>query len=302
MTSNQRRYFIEAAERQSFTAAAERLFLAQSTLSRQIMLLEEEFGTPFFLREKNGLVLTPAGKVFYEEAVKAERRERELREQLDRLSRSHAQLLRLAVLEESLPPRPLVEAVRALRVLRPEIDVEFRVLDVHNLYLEFENGSVDAVCSLRHNVEGVPGAVCLDLAREDMYLAAHQSIPLPRHDVLTAEDLARALEATEFLMLSPDLFGPQAEPALRELLRENVPPDSRRVRFLQSTSAIVMHVLCALGVTMVHRSHRLSTAPGVALRPLEGAAPVTISAAFRSGSANPALAPFLDLLREQMAQ
>ena len=51
MTSiRQLRYFVEIAECGSFSGAAERLYIAQSALSRQIKELEQQLGTPLFER------------------------------------------------------------------------------------------------------------------------------------------------------------------------------------------------------------------------------------------------------------
>lgn len=58
------RYFLAVVEEGSFTKAAERLLIAQPPLSRQIKDLEEELGTPLFLRQSKGLVLTEAGNRF----------------------------------------------------------------------------------------------------------------------------------------------------------------------------------------------------------------------------------------------
>ncbi|MFX7732108.1 LysR family transcriptional regulator, partial [Acinetobacter baumannii] len=47
----------------SLTAAAERLHVAVSAVSRQIAKMEEETGVPLFERRARGMVLTPAGEV-----------------------------------------------------------------------------------------------------------------------------------------------------------------------------------------------------------------------------------------------
>src|SRR5215468_3949475 len=57
------RYFAAVADAGSFTHAAERMFIAQPTLSQQIRRLEEIVGTPLLQRRREGLRLTPAGTV-----------------------------------------------------------------------------------------------------------------------------------------------------------------------------------------------------------------------------------------------
>ena len=50
ISTRQLRYFVEIADSGSFSAAAERLFVAQSALSRQIKELETQLQTPLFER------------------------------------------------------------------------------------------------------------------------------------------------------------------------------------------------------------------------------------------------------------
>ena len=58
----QLRYFLEVAELHSFTRAAETLHIAQSALSRQIRMLEEDLGVALFNRVDRGVTLTEAGE------------------------------------------------------------------------------------------------------------------------------------------------------------------------------------------------------------------------------------------------
>ncbi len=62
------RYFKVLAEQLSFTRAAERLYITQSTLSHQIRQLEDEVGLPLFERKGKKISLTHAGQCLLETA------------------------------------------------------------------------------------------------------------------------------------------------------------------------------------------------------------------------------------------
>lgn len=62
------RYFLETAREGNMTRAAERLFISQPTMSKQLKELERELGVKLFLRSNYNIKLTEAGMLLRERA------------------------------------------------------------------------------------------------------------------------------------------------------------------------------------------------------------------------------------------
>ncbi|WP_188192524.1 LysR family transcriptional regulator [Nonomuraea sp. SYSU D8015] len=62
MQLQQLAYFVAVAETRHFTQAAERMRVAQPSLSKQIKALETDLGAPLFSRARGNVTLTPAGE------------------------------------------------------------------------------------------------------------------------------------------------------------------------------------------------------------------------------------------------
>lgn len=69
MTFEQLRYFTALAKNLNFTKTSEQLFISQPTLSRQILLLEEEIGVKLFIRDNKSMQISTAGEVFLDECT-----------------------------------------------------------------------------------------------------------------------------------------------------------------------------------------------------------------------------------------
>ena len=68
MNLNQIKYFVAVAEQRSFTKAAVQYFLSQTAITQQVHDLEKSIGLQLIDRNTRPISLTPAGKVFLNEA------------------------------------------------------------------------------------------------------------------------------------------------------------------------------------------------------------------------------------------
>ncbi len=85
-------YFIAIVEEKNLTKAAQRLFIAQPSLTRYVNKLEEEYGVKLLDRTKSPISLTPEGSLFLQEKLKIETTELNLRKKLKQMAQSREKL------------------------------------------------------------------------------------------------------------------------------------------------------------------------------------------------------------------
>jgi DNA-binding transcriptional LysR family regulator len=148
------RYLVAVADAGTFTHAAERMFIAQPTLSQQIRRLEEMVGTPLLHRRRDGVELTEAGSVLLEES----RTMLSVLEHGVTRSRQAAGLGRPRlrfVLPADLPERLAVPASSRLRSIATAAGVDVE-------WLEAARGTAGTPAALRVHRPAVPAVAADD--------------------------------------------------------------------------------------------------------------------------------------------
>ena len=98
MQIHQLRYVLKIAEKKNFSAAARELFIAQPSLSQQILKLEQELGIPLFIRHSKSVSLTEAGEHFTAAAERILNNLDQLSDRMDKFSRMQDGTLRVGML------------------------------------------------------------------------------------------------------------------------------------------------------------------------------------------------------------
>lgn len=154
------RTFRTVAETLNFTRASEKLHLTQSAISHQIKALEEELRVPLFIRAKPGVILTDAGKIALEYAVRILDEAEEMREVVVGREKSLIGRVRIAAATQALVYlfAPLFEDFMDAHhqielVFRTTVSTEQTVNDILNGVADVGFASLAVYSATLHAVE-----------------------------------------------------------------------------------------------------------------------------------------------------
>ena len=91
------RYFVEVVRQQSFTRAAEKLFVTQPTISKMLKNLEDELNCILLIRDGRRLLLTDTGRVVFERGLALLAEFRQLEAELSDINQLKTGVLRLGI-------------------------------------------------------------------------------------------------------------------------------------------------------------------------------------------------------------
>jgi DNA-binding transcriptional LysR family regulator len=287
--------FVAVAEELHFRRAAERLHLAQPSVSQQIRTLEAELGVQLFQRNRRGAQLTAAGAALLPEA-KALLARADHAAALARATGSGERgRLRLS-LTRSLTGGIAGAIVDAYRARFPEVEVE---LTVGNTMLHMEQlvaGDID-VGFVRPPLES-PALEELVLGREPLVCVLPKGHPLTKKSRVRTRDLHG-----QPLVWWPEQHGPGAWREVRtEVMGE--PPWPPIDRIEPEEERIVSAVAEGAGISfiMLERSKSLRI-PGAVYRRFASPEPTMgIALAWRRGDELPTLQRLRELAAELSGQ
>ncbi|CAG7603185.1 LysR family transcriptional regulator [Actinacidiphila bryophytorum] len=285
------RYFAAVAEELHFTRAAERLFVSQPALSKQIRALERQLGAPLFDRDRQGVALTAVGAALLPHA------QRVLAE-WDAAwaavgSAKAAQGSTLVVGMSTSPGRGgLLPAVRSrFTAAHPEAALRLRQVSWE-----------DPTAGLADGTSGV-AYVWLPLPDQDRYdllVVAEEPrlVAMPDGHRLAARDSVDFAE----LLDEPFLALPAAAGPLRDYWLATDARAGRPARVgaeVASTEETYEALVAGLGVVVVAAGNApLIMLGGVTTRPVRGISPSRFALAWPRGSADPLVRGYAAACRE----
>ncbi|MES9927624.1 MAG: LysR family transcriptional regulator, partial [Candidatus Thiodiazotropha sp. 6PDIVS] len=141
MDTEQLKTFLEVSKTRHFGRAAQQLFLSQSAVSSRIKSLEEQLGTPLFVRNRNDIQLTPAGNRLLSHAENILSAWGRAKHDVSIEEEMSASLAIAAT--PSLWDITLQEWLHALHQSQPDIAIHGEVLDTEVIVRRIMEGTLD---------------------------------------------------------------------------------------------------------------------------------------------------------------
>ncbi len=288
------RYFVAVAEELNFTRAAEKLRLAQPSLTRQIHNLEAELGVRLLDRTKSQVSLTAEGRSFLVDARRLVALSVESVTAVQRFSRGESSQLNLGYLFKfnfDLLPATLTTFYQTC----PEIAVnlfdmspveQLRALEARKIDLGFVGLRPPAA---NKNISSLTWQC---VARHDVVVVLPAHHPLAKKSKIKMSDL----KSLFFVAMSEE-----THPGSREWLSSLCEQASFKPRILQDVdleSGIMTFVAEGLGVTLAREQIKNLLHPGVVFRPLVTAAKADYWIAWHRENHAKALRQYIEIVKK----
>jgi len=175
--------FEAAARHESFTRAAGELSVTQGAVSHQVKALEAELGIRLFLRERQGLALTEAGRTYLEVVRDAFARIADGTQKLLRRQRSGVLSLTTS---PNFAAKWLMPRLARFTEAHPDIDLRISATIHH---VDFAREDFDV--AIRHGSGGWPGLHATRLCAEKLVVVCSGKLLAGRKAIRAPADLAR---------------------------------------------------------------------------------------------------------------
>lgn len=253
-------HFVAVAEELHFGRAAQRLYLSQPALSRQIRRLEEQVGTQLFTRTSRRVELTAAGAVLLQAARRALEQVERAVDDARRASRGESGYLRVGF-RESAAVALLPELVRWYRQWFPGVTLTLDELDDYEQCVRLTDGRLDIGF-----VRSVPitRSVVSEVLLDEPYVAV-----LPEsHRLARSASLSLAALAEEQFVLWRRGFMDPAYDELMEACRRHGFTPQIALETINSHTILAL-VAAGVGVSLLAYSYRHLHRPGLVLVPVD---------------------------------
>lgn len=286
------RYFVVIVESGSITEAANRLYIAQPSLSRKIHTIEEVLGTLLFTRGREGVTLTKAGQIIYDRAWRILREYDGIEDELALLAKPFEGKLRIGYIA-NLHSKQYIDIIEVFERKFPKGRIE--LVECH--------GGNDVM--QRINARSIDLGYCSKLYVEKNNEIAYKKVELIRcHIVLKSNSEMAHLKEISLSQLVGNklLFPDKSRYTAHVKLLEQIVKNSGipfEIEYMENADTLLFLVRCGRGIGFLSSGFELNGTKDIISIPLaEDTSPRYRVIAWRKDNNNPGIVEFMRVLDE----
>lgn len=283
--------FLALARTNNYSTAAEDLFISVSTLSRHIILLEDELGVELFNRGARTVTLNRAGELLYPYAETIIRAKENFDVALA-AEKNHAQPTLSIGFSRAAIKYGILEKLMRFQENHPDVRFTFAEASPTHLLQMLRRDECNFILSYKYIFHNNSDYSTQPLIRDRLSVAVCKDNPLSRQESLTLQDLKH-----ERLIIH-DKSSPTHK-RHREMFQDEGMNLNNCIQ-AESTEFIIDLVAHGLGVSLVgHRRFEGKLPANVVLVPLEPEVPQTLVLTYKRHKLNEVEESFFKYIKEE---
>lgn len=292
MTDFQIECFLNVAKYLNFTEAANHLFIAQSSLSRNISNLEAELDMKLFSRTKKYVRLTPGGAVLYQEFSALMEQAQTAIEKAKRAGLGQEGEISLGIIETQRTENFLPAALNALREKHPNIQFHLIRGNFKELREALFNGDIDIALTMDFDLKEYSDAetVYQPFFHSTPKCVISKSHPLAKKEYVHLDELKNE----PMIAILPELSQGAYDHIVQLCDIHGFTPS--KTYYAHSIQDLLLMVESGIGFSVLDDNCISSTNAAVHSIPIHKSDPLILVAVWKKDNFNPVIPLFVNLL------
>lgn len=287
MTLAQITCFIEVARYQSFSKAAEHLYISQPAVSKQVSLLEKSLDLPLIDRSYGGAQLTAVGKMFYQFFLDAQDGFSKVVDEAQKITSGHTGDLRLGCLD-GWDLSTFYPELRGILVEKyPKLQVNLDGYNHIHIMDALQRKEIDVAITLEIALRGQPDVSRRIVTSAPVVMLISTQHPLADKETLSLSDF----KDDPFYVITPT---PGSDNPMEQLTHDicQAAGFSPKIEHTPNSASVLMRLQNGIGAQITCAWTGACKLPLYRVIPLDQM--LNISAAWLENNSNPAKQVFID--------
>lgn len=263
MDIKQLEYFICAAELLNFTKAAEKFYISQTAISQQIKSLEESLNIQLFVRSNRKVMLTPAGKVFFEKAKIVVNEMNDAVNAAVKANSGYNGTLKIGF-TRGHNPYIVYKLTKKFIEKYPDIDITIVDDNLGTLYNNLSAKNLDLIFSIDFNLKDLKDFECMPINSEPIYAIMNDDHPMSKLTKVHRSDL----KDENFVFIKRSEVPAGYDKMISNCIKSGFSPNI--VKHCNSLESLSLLIKLGIGITLFPKFQLSDLTDSLAFIPLEG--------------------------------